>query len=288
MARGGLYLRPINVWIVWLVFKGTDLHGGFAPTEDEEAHKSWVDAHLNEAWNYAGPENRCGYVTYFNNQTTQRNASMNATPAQLFGNFGAAQPYRAGQRDFATHGLGILGDLEAYSNRNGLEAFFNFWNSLLFSGLKLQMDPDNLLQRITFTDINGDERSLHQLDLHPVRDAEKIKRLTSHYEWYRQDCKRFHVPIATAPLKKVVKGTLDLQERVRRHKDFHPVERHSVLPNTTVPDSDISMDGEHRQDQAANVHKIISRKVVGNQVGVATYLYALSTQIHRLPRFRTR
>ena len=57
LARSGLYLREKDVWIIFLVFKGNDLHSGFAPKEDPDAHQHWVDTTLNDAWNMAGPQN---------------------------------------------------------------------------------------------------------------------------------------------------------------------------------------------------------------------------------------
>lgn len=34
LGRGGIYCREVGAWIVFLVFKGNDMHSGFAPTED--------------------------------------------------------------------------------------------------------------------------------------------------------------------------------------------------------------------------------------------------------------
>ena len=64
LARSGLYLREKDVWIVFLVFKGNNLHSGFAPKEDPEAHQRWIETTLNDVWNMAGPQNRVGYVNY--------------------------------------------------------------------------------------------------------------------------------------------------------------------------------------------------------------------------------
>jgi len=52
------------VWIIFLVFKGNDLHSGFAPTEDPEAHRRWVQTVLTPLWNMTGEKNRVGYVSY--------------------------------------------------------------------------------------------------------------------------------------------------------------------------------------------------------------------------------
>ena len=44
-----LYIHAMNVWIVFLLFKGSDLHSEFTPMEDPEAHKCWVDNNFSAA-----------------------------------------------------------------------------------------------------------------------------------------------------------------------------------------------------------------------------------------------
>ena len=80
LARSGLYIRAKNVWIVFLVFKGSDLHSGFAPVEDPQAHQRWVDENVSTAWNVAGPQNRVGYVSYIGSVPSDRLGSINITP----------------------------------------------------------------------------------------------------------------------------------------------------------------------------------------------------------------
>lgn len=188
LARGGIYVREAGAWVVFLVFKGVDLHSGYAPSEDIEAHQAWIDSQLSPAWNLAGPQNRVGYVCYPARAATQRTAAMNMTPAQKFGNFAAAQPHKTGQSDFATDGEITLGGKEAWANRLGREIVFSMWNQLQYCNLDLGIDPNEILGAIKFENNNGEQVSLKPFPYHPIRDARQIQLLRGYYAWYHQQC----------------------------------------------------------------------------------------------------
>jgi hypothetical protein len=152
LARCGLYIRAKNVWIVFLVFKGSDLHSGFAPSEDPLAHKRWVDENLSAAWNVAGPQNRVGYVSYIGGLPSDRLGSLNISPPTLFGNYGSSQVHKSKQKTFAMHGHSILGGTPVYAERMGREIIANFWNSLQFCDLELDQDINELMSKISFKD----------------------------------------------------------------------------------------------------------------------------------------
>ena len=65
--------------MIFLAFKGNDIHSGFAPMEDFNDHQKWVDSIVAPAWDSAGPENRIGYVIYPSGPAVQRYAAMNTT-----------------------------------------------------------------------------------------------------------------------------------------------------------------------------------------------------------------
>jgi hypothetical protein len=116
LARSGLYLREHNVWIVWLAFKGVDLHSGFAPSEDQDAHQEWVDTTLDAAWNLAGKQNRIGYVNYTGALPANQAGSLNVSPPTFFGNFGSTVYDKGKEKNFASHGQVVLGGHVAHAN----------------------------------------------------------------------------------------------------------------------------------------------------------------------------
>jgi hypothetical protein len=202
LGRPGLYLHEINTWIIFLIFKANDVHSGFSPIEDPLAHQKWVDENLDAAWDFAGPENRCGFVTYFDTSATQRNASMAVTNPCLFGNFGPRQNQNFVPRDFATFGKGILGGNASHANRLGREAIYGFWNALQYSGLYLNIPLQQLPSFITFKDENGNSIPLQPLPLSPDTHSDHIKKMVGFYLWYQKECNSMHILLRKQDFKK--------------------------------------------------------------------------------------
>ena len=170
-------MRTKNVWIVFLVFKGSDLHSGFAPSEDPQAHQRWVDENVSAAWNVAGPQNRVGYVSYIGSVPSDRLGSINITPPTLFGNYGSNQVHKSKQKSFAMNGHNTLGGTPAYAERMGREIVANFWNSLQYCNLNFDQDINELMSNISFQDPQTNSQvKLRPLPFNPQQDREAIER----------------------------------------------------------------------------------------------------------------
>lgn len=124
-----------------LVFKGTDIHGGFAPSETQKERQEWYKTNLKTAWDIAGPENRIGYVCYATSATVNRNAGANMTLAIPFGNFGPTQLHRSQNLNFAEDGHTVLGGDEGYSIRHAWEVSWHFLKYMQMCGLELDIPP---------------------------------------------------------------------------------------------------------------------------------------------------
>lgn len=184
-----------------MVFKGSDLHSGFAPTEDPEAHKRWVEDNLSAAWNVAGPQNRVGYVSYIGGVPSDRLGSINITPPTLFGNYGSNQVHKSRQKTFAMHGHNILGGTRSYAERMGREIVANFWNSLQFCDLDINQDIDELMSKISFKDRETNSQvNLGPLPFNPQHNREMIERYLRLYAWHKREATLFHVNIPKARL----------------------------------------------------------------------------------------
>lgn len=201
LACCGLYIREKNVWIVFLVFKGSDLHSGFAPSEDPQAHKRWVEENLSSAWNIAGPQNRVGYVSYIGGVPSDRLGSINISPPTLFGNYGSSQVHKSKQKTFAMHGHGILGGTPIYAERMGREIVANFWNSLQFCDLEFDQDINELMSKISFKDPESNSLvNLGPLPFNPQHDREAIEHYLGLYAWHKREAALFHVNISKTRL----------------------------------------------------------------------------------------
>ena len=196
-----MYLRTKNIWIVFLVFKGSDLHSGFAPSEDPRAHQRWVDENVLAAWNVAGPQNRVGYVSYIGSVPSDRLDSINITPPTLFGNYGSNQVHKSKQKTFAMNGHNILGGMPTYAERMGREIVTNFWNSLQYCDLDFDQDINDLMSNISFKDLETNSQvKLGPLPFNPQHHRKVIERYLRLYAWHKREAILFHVNIPKARL----------------------------------------------------------------------------------------
>ena len=187
--------------LFFLVFKGSDLHSGFAPSEDPEAHQRWVDENVSAAWNVAGPQNRVGYVSYIGSVPSDRLGSINITPPTLFGNYGSNQVHKSKQKSFAMNGHNTLGGTPAYAERMGREIVANFWNSLQYCNLDFDQDINELMSNISFQDPQTNSQvKLGPLPFNPQQDREAIERYLRLYAWHKREAVLFHVNIPKARL----------------------------------------------------------------------------------------
>ncbi|KAF5329323.1 hypothetical protein D9619_008910 [Psilocybe cf. subviscida] len=132
LARGGIYVHELGCWVIFLVFKGTDLHTGTAPHEDAQSH-----AELDKCDSSTG-----------------------------FGNYGSNAAHKATQKNFASDGHTTMGSQDDRANRLGREAVSNFYNTLRHCHLSLNIDINKLMEFISYDD-HGVKVSLRPLPYHP-------------------------------------------------------------------------------------------------------------------------
>lgn len=258
MGRPGLYIRELGVWIIFLAFKGNDIHSGFAPVEDPDAHEKWVNSIVAPAWDHAGPENRIGYVIYPSSPAIQRNAAMNITPSQLFGNFGSAKPHKTGQHTFAKHGQVILGNQADYANRLGREIVGSFFNQLAECNLDLNIDVNTLLQSISFrSNKDGFSTPLKPLPFHPINNAGVIADYRGYYQHYRKQCFGLHIHISRAAYADL-RRTMNKENATTVTQEIYPIAERQSLVNPSLPSSDVQ------------IEEVLGRKVEGGKVWFAS------------------
>ncbi|PPQ74217.1 hypothetical protein CVT24_001131 [Panaeolus cyanescens] len=206
LARWGLYCAEIGAWILFMVFKGVDMHSGFAPKDDDTARNTFLkDAEVNAAYKMAGSANRVGYVMYCSKVATHRTGSINATKPTGFGNVASAHTSRAAGKqshlDFGAYGPMSLGSFKDCANRMAREAVFSFYNTLVLSNLNIKLDLDALLGNIYGNDEEGKEFVMSPIPYNPQRDSERIQTYISYYTWYSMECASIYVCITKEELK---------------------------------------------------------------------------------------
>jgi hypothetical protein len=197
-----------------------------------------------------------GFVLYPSSPAIERNAAMNMTPAQMFGNFGAAQPHKIGQRNFATHGQVILGGQDTWANHHGREQVASFWNSLQHCNLDLHIDPDILLQSISYTDKEGIVKRLKPFPYHPSNDDSTIKLWRGYYQWHHMECAAMHIPMEKTDFRARQEATCIHQKAINTQQVFNPAERCSF--NTSMPKAISCID----------IESVVTCKIVGSSVRV--------------------
>lgn len=292
LIRSGLYIREAGIWIIFLVFKGVDLHSGYAPSEDKDAHAAWVDSELAPAWNRVGEQNRLAFVCYPASAATQRSAAMNMTPAQTFGNFAAAQPHKKSQTTFSTHGQVALGGKEAWANRLGREMVFSLWNQLQLCNLDLNLRPNELLQQISFTNSDGNVIRLKPFAYDPVQDSDKIKLWNGYYKWYQLQCDSMNISIVKHHFVQRRKIRNEACEAENEQTVFPLSERRSIADKQAhqlmalTPDSMVVSPTEKAIVISIDVEEVLGRKVVNRKVILLKY-FGISYQISQPYHFQT-
>lgn len=195
-------MHELGAWVIFLVFKGTDLHTGVAPHEDTQSHAAWVKSVIDSVWNLVGPQNRLGFVIYLGCVPSKRLGSANVTPPTGFGNYGSSVAHKATQKDFASHGHATMGSRDDRANRLGREAVSDFYNTLRHSHLSLNIDINKLMECISYQD-HGVNISLRPLPYHPIQDREHIKKYLSLYAWHSSESNLFNLGITNKMLRSV-------------------------------------------------------------------------------------
>jgi hypothetical protein len=105
LGRHGLYMREQNIQLVYLVFKGVDLHSGFHPSYTSHNKEAWLKD-LNSAWE--STVDRVALVSYPTEAICNRLAPMSISPPLHFSNLGQPISHKAHQQNFSQNSRGIL------------------------------------------------------------------------------------------------------------------------------------------------------------------------------------
>jgi hypothetical protein len=241
------------------------MHSGFAPTEDADKHHQWVESQLSTAWDHAGPENRQGYVLYQTNAATNRDAGMNVSPQQIFGNFGTMQPYRSQQSTFTSDGFSSLGGEHGWANQMGREMVLCLHNQLHWANLKLDIDLNTILNSISYTSIDGREVSLEPLLYHPIHNKSLVMKYLSYYSHLLSECTAMYIHIERHGFKQwQIQNQIQI-DTAAMEQAFKPTERRCIVPSL----AEASMDDTNTFD----IESVVGRKIVNGRVNTFYQLF---------------
>lgn len=165
-----------------MIFKGRDLHSGFAPTEDatsREMHLATLTPEERAYW-VSRPTCRVGLVSYANYMATSRMGTMSIAPITGFGNEGGPSPYKNEEITYAGQPLPVLGNLTVARNRLVRESIMQKWNHDQYSGVE-GLDPLTELLGSSFLDEQGKRIKCVGPIFHPRVDVEKLDDMRARY-----------------------------------------------------------------------------------------------------------
>ena len=186
---------------MFLVFRGNDLHSGFAPSKvalDNEA----IDA-LQQV--YDSSVNRVFYVVFPNMNGSSRHSTMAISPPSHFGNQGAYVAHKAQSLNFSEHGQHILGTVDDAKNRLGRDFVRLFSNQLEVAGLRLKMPLNDLLDNITYQSENGEDVALMPQPYDIFKDADYIRTWRGYFQFHRQHCQDYLIRITKGQYQRMQK-----------------------------------------------------------------------------------
>ncbi|KAJ6609395.1 hypothetical protein B0H10DRAFT_2226022 [Mycena sp. CBHHK59/15] len=156
-GRCGLYVRETGILIIYLIFRGNDLHSGFHPSYIGSVHEAWIDKEaVLAAYNMTAPEKRIFLVPYPTEVGYSRAAELAVTPPLTFMNMGAPVLHKLHTRNFSQHGETILGSSHDRHTRLSREIIWASLNALKFAGITLDMKTADLFSKLKYTDENGE------------------------------------------------------------------------------------------------------------------------------------
>ncbi|KAF7374674.1 hypothetical protein MSAN_00352400 [Mycena sanguinolenta] len=148
LGRFGLYIRETSVLIIYLIFRGNDLHSGYHPAYLPSSHQAWIDKEaVQSVYDLCAPEQRIVLVPYATGVAVDRTAEVAVTPPLTFMNLGAAVPHKIHTQNFSQHGKTILGNSHARYSRLSREILWGMLNALKYAGITLDMAPSDLFQK---------------------------------------------------------------------------------------------------------------------------------------------
>jgi hypothetical protein len=230
LGRHGLYMREQDVQIVYLVFKGVDLHSGFHPSYTSQNKEAWLKD-LNSVWE--STVDRVALVSYPTEAICNRLAPMSISPPLHFGNLGQPISHKARQQNFSQNSRGILGDHESTRNRLGREAVWTFANQLYYSGLEWDGDIADLYASVKYKDLAGNAHPLLPPRFDVRSSPAEVHRMRQHWAWYVSVVDSYHVWM-TKDAYKTQQARLHLHDK--HVGAFTPMENTSILPRS-LPDS---------------------------------------------------
>lgn len=231
LARPGLYIRELDALILFIVFKGTDLHSGYGSTVEPNIESLWqkdMMADVEALWNKAGAVNRAGFVSYPAHSAFHRSGTTAVTPSLTFGNAGNMRNGEESYMNFSSNGKHILGGTDAHYTRLAREMVYLQHNFAEHTGLHGVLDPRNLFNQLKYINDKGHTVHCGLLPFHAIEDAAKMKYWRGRYKYHFLACEQHRIRVVKHHYKENQKKMLNVSS-------IQPLEVNKLKKRTTIP-----------------------------------------------------
>lgn len=165
-----------NQKIVILVFKGRDLHSGYAPSEDPTCRQRRLERLSPQEREFYASRTVCrgGIVSYSSEVATSRKGTMSIMPLTGYGNEGMPAAGKKEENNYALQPLPSLGTMSVARTRLAIEHIMHQWNSFEHGDM-ICIDPREQLRRGGWKDQNGREHRFEDVKIyHTIEDAKEL------------------------------------------------------------------------------------------------------------------
>ncbi|KAL1726297.1 hypothetical protein EV714DRAFT_239466 [Schizophyllum commune] len=198
LGRPGLYVEEKDLWVIYIVFHGTDVHSGFAPSVDPTLFPHWWK-HVQANISMLGPESRCFVVAYLGLASTSRTTDFSISPPLTFGNAGSPMLYKDRRNNYVQHGYPAMGDFRSYYNNLAREAAYQLWNMSQVSGIRIP-SVNAILSLMSYDDEEGRPQQMEDAPFDPVADAERVRILRGGWKLHHLHAMQYYIRISKAEL----------------------------------------------------------------------------------------
>ncbi|KZV60256.1 hypothetical protein PENSPDRAFT_694413 [Peniophora sp. CONT] len=150
-ARHGAYVRELNTIIIFLMFKGTDLHGGTAPMTPQ-AFVGRIEDEIAQKFSDPQSVNRVMLVGFPQREHNQRTAASAVTAPVAFGNRAPMSSTENPPQNYAEDGRHLLGNQADFMNRMRREIVNQAHDMAMLAGFH-DFDPNHFLSALRYTPV---------------------------------------------------------------------------------------------------------------------------------------
>ncbi|KAF7368061.1 hypothetical protein MSAN_00872200 [Mycena sanguinolenta] len=218
--HGAIYVRESDQYILFMAFKGQDIHTGSAPTYIKTLMEDFPSSNLAKE--------------LFKRFGIQPIPSSNSTPLPSIILFSPADSRADKRRYYISHGDTVMGDARARANRLAREGAYALKNYFLQCNIGFGFNVNELLEKSTFVDESGAFQRIEPTPIDIKNDGvyRTLCLYRRFYFWWKSVMSRYSLGVTKPLFKQCQKQIKDILGGSAQHRKGLPTERNLIrLPH---------------------------------------------------------